>query len=343
MTRVLLTGATGFIGAHVAQALLSRDYDVRALVRNGDSLAADHGFSTVVTGDIRDEEAVAAAVAGCDAVVHTAAAYSLSSGRASEVFATNVQGTANVLRAAARAGVQRVVYTSTVGTIGFRTDRLSDEDDLAGASEMAGPYKRSKYEAERVARRVAAGGLPLVIVKPTFPVGAMDRKPTPSGQTIVDFLRGAMPAVVDTGLNVVDVADVAEGHVLALERGTPGQDYILGNTEGNVTLSQLLHRLAEIAGLKAPRLRLPHFVASIAGTLDTFVEGALLRREPRIPMAGVRMARTRMWVDPSKAVRDLGLPQRPIDAALTSAVDWFVKNGYAPTPRSRTGSPAGTP
>ena len=331
MSLVLLTGATGFIGGHVAQALLSRSYEVRALVRPQSTLALQAPGLSVAPGDIRDPGSVAAAMEGCDAVVHTAALYTLWTADPAEVYEVNVGGTRNVLRAAVAAGVQQVVYTSTMSTVSLRTDGVpADESQLARPEELAGHYKRSKFQAERIARRMAAQGLPVVIVNPTAPVGPGDVRPTPTGKVIVDFLRRAFPAYVDTGLNLVDVADVAEGHVLALERGTPGERYVLGNAEGNVTLVEQLRMLAEITGLPAPSLRIPHGVALAAAYADALIEGKLLRRPPRVPLEGARMARKHMWADPSKAIRELGLPQHSVRDALKRAVDWFTANGYAP-------------
>jgi dihydroflavonol-4-reductase len=330
--KVLLTGATGFIGGHVASSLLERGHEVRVLVRPSSEMTWQHPALQVCQGDIRDRISVEKSLEGCDAVVHTAAYYTLWAPDPSVIYDVNVDGTRNVLEAAVGAGVQRIVYTSTVGTIALRKAYLATEDDLAPPHEMSGHYKRSKYEAERIARRMTHAGAPIVIVNPTAPVGPADVKPTPTGQVIVDFLRGRMPAVVDTGLNYVDVADVADGHVLALEKGVPGQRYLLGNVDGNLTLIEMLRRLGRITGLKPPRLRLPHIVAQSIADLDAIVENALLHREPRVPREGVRMAKRKMWVDPSKAVRELGVPQRPIDDALARAARWFVDRGYAPAP-----------
>lgn len=332
MKRVFLTGATGFIGNHVATALLQRGYQIRALVRPGRSLVIDDDGLTLVEGDVRDRSSITSGLEGCDAVMHVAALYSFWSPDPTAIYEVNAGGTRNVLEAAVSAGVPRIVYTSTVGTLAFPQGRLATESDLGGPADMVGDYKRSKFEAERIARRMAAGGAPIVIVAPTTPVGARDVKPTPTGQIIVDFLKRKLPAIVDTGLNFVHVQDVADGHVLAMEHGTVGERYLLGSIDGNLTLRELLYRLAAITGLKAPRWRVPHTVAMAAAHADSFVEGTLLRKEPRIPLEGARMARKHMWVDPSKAIRELGLPQRSVDEALAQAVDWFVTNGYAPAP-----------
>lgn len=332
--KVLLTGATGFIGGHVAWSLIQHGYEVRALVRPLSRMTWQHDSLEVRAGDIRDAASVRTALAGCDTVIHAAAHYALWSREPSLLYDVNVEGTRNVLTAAVDAGVKRVVHTSTVGTVRFRRDAPATEADVALPRSVQGHYKRSKYEAERLALRMAAAGAPIVVVNPTAPVGAGDGKPTPTGAIIVDFLRGRLPAVVDTGLNFVDVGDVAEGHVLALEQGAAGERYVLGNADGNLTMLELLQRLAQITGLPAPRLRMPHGVARILGGLDGLIEGALLHRKPRIPMEGVRMAHVKMWADPSKAIRALGLPQSSLHDALTRAVAWYATHGYAPVPPS---------
>jgi dihydroflavonol-4-reductase len=328
----MLTGATGFIGGHVAWSLVQHGYEVVALTRPGSKMRWRHDSLTTRVGDVRDLASVRAALAGCDAVIHAAANYTLWSKDHAGIYEANVEGTLNVLGAAIDAGVERIVHTSTVGTTRFRKDALATELDVAGPQGMMGHYKRSKYEAERIALRLARNGAPIVVVNPTAPVGSADVKPTPTGRIIVDFLRGRLPAFVDTGLNFVGVGDVAEGHVLALEKGTPGERYLLGNAKGNLTLAELLARLSKITSVPAPRWRVPHAVARVMGSIDGLIEGGLLHREPRIPMEGVRMAYQRMWADPSKAIRELGMPQRSVDEALAQAVDWFVDHNYAPAP-----------
>jgi dihydroflavonol-4-reductase len=328
----MLTGATGFIGGHVAWSLVQHGYEVVALTRPGSKMTWRHDSLTTRVGDVRDLASVRAALAGCDAVIHAAANYTLWSQDPAGIYEANVEGTLNVLGAAIDAGVERIVHTSTVGTTRFRKDALATELDVAGPQGMMGHYKRSKYEAERIALRLARNGAPIVVVNPTAPVGSADVKPTPTGRIIVDFLRGRLPAFVDTGLNFVGVGDVAEGHVLALEKGTPGERYLLGNAKGNLTLAELLARLSKITSVPAPRWRVPHAVARVMGSIDGLIEGGLLHREPRIPMEGVRMAYQRMWADPSKAIRELGMPQRSVDEALAQAVDWFVDHNYAPAP-----------
>ena len=333
MKRVMLTGSSGFIGSHVATALLDSGYEVRALLRPGSPLPFTHPALAFVPGDILDADSVANAVEGCDAVIHTAALYTFWTPRPKLMYDVNIDGTRTVLEAAIRQGVERIVYTSTVSTVKLYADgQLADETLDAEPSDLVGHYKRSKFQAEMEARRYASEGAPVVIVNPTFPVGPRDAKPSPTGQTIVDFLRRAFPAFVDTGINVVDVRDVAEGHVLALEHGTPGGRYLLGSAEGNVTLRQLLAMLSEITGLPAPNRRVPYRLALTAAYVDHFIEAVLLRRQPRIPLEGTRHARKVMWVDPSKAIGELGLPQRPVREALHEAVEWYISSGYASRP-----------
>jgi dihydroflavonol-4-reductase len=319
----LVTGATGFIGWHVAKRLLLRGDTVRALVRPGSKVRELD--VEAVTGDLRDPESLEQAVAGCGAVFHIAADYRLWAKDPGELFRSNVDGTRNLLEAARRAKVDRLVYTSTVGCIGIPEDRPGDEQVEARLEEMAGAYKQSKFQAEQAALEFAASGFPVVIVNPTAPIGDHDFKPTPTGKIVVDYLKGAMPAFVDTGLNLVDVQDTAEGHLLACERGKPGERYILGCE--NLTLEQILGRLAAISGGSAPRWRIPYTVAYLAGMASTGwakVSG----REPRVPLDAVKMARKKMFVSSDKAKRELGFNPGPVDGALKRAVDWFRANGY---------------
>ena len=279
----------------------------------------------VVLGDLRDPESLERAVAGCAVVYHVAADYRLWAKDPSELYRSNVEGTRNLLTAARDAGVERVVYTSTVGCIGVPPDRPGDEASEVHLEEMAGAYKRSKFQAEQVAMEFARAGLPVVIVNPTAPVGDHDFKPTPTGKIVVDYLKGDLPAFVDTGLNLVDVEDTAEGHLLACERGKSGERYILGCE--NVTLEHILTRLAAISGGKAPRFRIPYAVAYAAGLASTGWAN-LTGHEPRAPIDAVKMARKKMFVSLDKAKRDLGFNPRPVDGALKRAVDWFRSNGY---------------
>jgi dihydroflavonol-4-reductase len=337
MNRVLLTGATGFIGSHVAWSLLQRGYEVVALVRPGTSMTWRHDSLEVRRGDIRERNTIRYALADCDAVIHSAAMYALWSANPAAMYEVNVQGTRNVMELAADAGIERIVHTSTVGTTLFHSNRLANESDLAPPQVMNGHYKRSKFEAERIVRRMAARGAPIVVVNPTAPIGPWDLKPTPTGAVIVDYLNQRIPAYIDTGLNYVDVVDVADGHVLAMEKGIAGQRYLLGNIEGNLTLYDMLTRLSGITGLPVPNIRIPHFTAHLMGRIDSLIESTLLKRKPRIPLEGVRMAHQRMWVDASKAIRELGMPQHSVDNALKSAVEWFIANGHAPTPPKHRG------
>jgi dihydroflavonol-4-reductase len=319
----LVTGATGFIGWHVARKLLARGDRVRALVRPSSKIRELE--TETVTGDLRDPESLGRAVSGCGLVFHVAADYRLWARDAGELFRSNVDGTSNILKAAQRAGVDRVVYTSTVGCIGIPPGRPGDEVVPVSLNEMTGAYKQSKFRAEQVALEFAQSGFPVVIVNPTAPVGDHDFKPTPTGKIVLDFLKGALPAFVDTGLNLVDVEDTAEGHLLACDRGKPGERYILGCE--NLTLEQILGRLAAITGRKAPKWRIPYAVAYTAGLASTGWAN-LTGREPRAPLDAVKMARKKMFVSADKAKRELGFEPGPVDAALRRAVDWFQANGY---------------
>jgi dihydroflavonol-4-reductase len=319
MKPVLVTGASGFLGWHVARLLLERGHSVRALLRAGSRI--DQLDVERVTGDLRDPASLARAVSGCALVFHIAADYRLWAKDPGELYRSNVEGTRNVLQAAKDAGVERVVYTSTVGCIGIPHGGLGTEETPVSLEDMAGHYKRSKFLAEQVALEFARGGLPVVIVNPTAPIGDHDVKPTPTGKIVLDFLNGGMPAFIDTGLNVVDVRDVAQGHLLACERGRVGERYILGSE--NLTLAQILQKLARITGRKAPTVRLPYAVAYGAGLASTAWAG-LTGRPPRVPLEGVRMARKKMWVTHEKAERELGFHPGPADAALARAVEWMA-------------------
>ena len=275
-----------------------------------------------VTGDLRDAESLARAVEGCSAVFHVAADYRLWSKNPNELYESNVNGTRNMLAAAKNAGVERVVYTSTVGCIGVPQDGIGDETQPISLNDVAGPYKRSKFLAEQAALEAAASGMCVVIVNPTAPMGDHDFKPTPTGQIVADFLRGAMPAYIDTGLNVVNVDDVAEGHVLAYERGRDGERYILGSE--NMTLGQILQELASITGRKAPSVELPYFVAYTAGVVST-AWARLTGVAPRAPIEAVRMAKKKMWVSHAKAARELGYDPGSARGALIAAVEWFER------------------
>jgi len=320
----LVTGATGFIGWHVARRLLERGEQVRALVRDPARLKELDGIERF-QGDLRDPESLAKAVDGCGVVYHVAADYRLWTREPEEMFRSNVDGTRNLLDACRRTGVDRVVYTSTVGCIGIPKDGIGDEQAPEGIEDMQGPYKRSKYLAEQVALQFAGDGFPVVIVNPTAPVGDHDFKPTPTGKMLVDFVRGAMPAFLDTGLNVVDVRDVAAGHVAACERGKVGERYILGAE--NLTLEKIFGILAKAVGRPAPKIRIPYAVAYAAGVVSTAWSG-VTGKEPLAPLDGVKMARKKMWVRHEKAARELGYAPGPAAGALERAVEWFRANGY---------------
>jgi len=325
--RVLVTGATGFVGGNVARALWRQGYEVLALVRPGsNTLAIDGTGIQLVTGDILDRASVGRAVQGCQAVFHCAAAYTFWSPDPSLVYRTNVEGTANILDAALMAGVSSVVYTSTVSTIGLPDWEISTEETLADPAHLSGHYKKSKDEAELLALNMAAGGLPVVVVNPTTPVGSWDVKPTPTGRMVLDFLLGRIPAYVDTGMNLVDVEDVAAGHILAMEKGRPGQRYLLGNS--NVSLKELFAMLEQATGLPAPKWQAPYWLVKGAGYLDQWIEGGLLHREPRIPLEGVKVSETPMYVSCQKAVTELGQPQSSVEAALEKSIKWFNDYGY---------------
>ena len=329
----LVTGATGFLGSHVARLLVQQGTAVRLLVRSSSStrLVEDLPAERVV-GDLRDPASLARAVAGVDTVYHVAADYRLWARNPREIFESNVRGTKNLLDAARLAGVSRLVYTSTVATVAVpRNGTLPDENTATSLGEMIGEYKRSKWLAEQEALRGAAAGISVVIVNPTTPVGPGDSKPTPSGRILVDFLNGRMPAYVDTGLNFVPVEDAAAGHLLAARKGKAGERYILGGE--NLTLKAVLDILSRISGRPAPRVRLPHVVALAAGYADAALS-ALLRREPRIPLEGVRMARHNMFVNTEKARRELGFAPGPVAAALERAIIWYEAHGYVPARRT---------
>jgi dihydroflavonol-4-reductase len=319
----LVTGASGFLGWHVAHALAERGYQVRALCRPASQLRELDVER--VEGDLRDPDSLRRAVEGCELVFHVAADYRLWSKHPADLYASNVDGTRNLLEAAARAKVERVVYTSTVGCIGMPAGRSGDEQTPVSIADMAGHYKRSKWLAEQVALEKAAAGLPVVIVNPTAPVGDHDWKPTPTGKIIVDFLRNKLPAFIDTGLNLVDARDTAIGHLLAAEKGRSGERYILGGE--NLTLEQILGRLSALSGKPAPTIKIPYSIAYAAGAITTAL-AQVTGRPPLAPLEGVKMARKKMFVTNDKAARELGFTPRPVEGALKRAIDWFRANGY---------------
>jgi dihydroflavonol-4-reductase len=320
---ILVTGASGFVGWHVANLLLEKGWRVRVMVRSTSALKELDAER--VQGDLRDPASLEKAVAGCSGVFHVAADYRLWCKDPKQMYRSNVDGTRNLLEAAQRSGVERVVYTSTVGCIGFRDGELADENSPVSLDTMAGHYKRSKFLAEVEAKKFAGNNFPVVIVNPTAPIGDHDFKPTPTGKTIVDFLSGKMPAYLDTGLNLVDVRNVAEGHLLAYEKGKPGERYILGCE--NLTLQQILERLGKQSGRSAPQVKIPYGVAYLAALASTgWAE--VTGNPPRVPLEAVRMAKKKMWVSCDKAKRDLGYSPTSVDDALKRAVDWFQGNGY---------------
>lgn len=324
----LVTGGTGFVGSHIVRQLVSVGHRVRILVRPTSQMTALQGVAFErAEGDLRDAASLDRAMEGVECVYHAAADYRLWSRHPEEIYDANVGGTRRILDAANRAGVRRIVYTSTVATVAVPQDgdALPNEDTPASLEQMVGHYKRSKFLAEREALEAAASGAPVVIVNPTAPVGPGDWKPTPTGRILLDFINGKMPAYVDTGLNLAAVEDVAAGHLLAAQKGRAGERYILGAR--NMTLKEILDALAAITGRSAPRVRLPHAVALAAGYADEWV-ARISGREPRIPVEGVRMSRHRMFVASDKAARELGYHPGPVEKALERAVRWYESNGY---------------
>jgi dihydroflavonol-4-reductase len=334
--RALVTGGTGFVGSQVVRALVEDGVEVRVLARPGSDRRALADLPVeVVTGDLAEPPSLAAPLRGVETPYHVAADYRLWAPDPAVLYRVNVGGTRALLLAAAAAGVSRVVYTSSVGTLGLPPDGgPGTEATPVQLEDMVGDYKRSKYLAEREAEAAAARGLPVVIVNPSAPIGPWDWKPTPTGRMLVDYLKGRMLAYLDTGLNLVHVRDVARGHLLAAERGRPGERYILGHGQGNLALRAIFERLAPYTGIPAPRVRLPHRAALAIGAGAELV-ARLRGTEPAVARTAVRMAKKRMYFDPSKAIRELGLPQTPVDQALRDAVDWFWANGYAPRRRRR--------
>jgi dihydroflavonol-4-reductase len=328
-----VTGASGFIGSNLVHELLARRHRVKMLVRpNADLRGLASVEAEYVTGDLSDRQLLRREIGGCDWCFHCAASYQLWMRDYAPMYAANVMGTRNVLEAAGEAGCEKIVYTSTVGCIGLpknENGRVVPTDETAPVSEsqMSSHYKRSKWQAEQVAIELAQKKLPVVIVNPSAPVGPRDVKPTPTGQVIVDFLNRQLPAYLDTGLNWVHVRDVAIGHILAAEKGMTGQRYILGNADGNWTMKQTLAALEDITGLPAPKMKIPHWVAMAAAHIDEGIS-CFTKKPPKAPLAGVRMAKHKMWFDPSKAIRELGLPQTPPKQAFADAVEWFRANGY---------------
>jgi len=323
-----LTGATGFLGSHVARALAEHSADLRLLVRaNSNTKNIADLKADLVTGDLRDPASLEKGIAGCDVVFHVAADYRLWVRDPEEMYRSNVEGTRAILEAAHKNGVRRVVYTSSVATMGFTSNgQPADENSPVSLDNMIGHYKRSKFMAEQVTIEAARAGQDIVIVNPSTPIGERDIKPTPSGRIIVDFLKKKFPAYVDTGLNLVDATECARGHIAALEKGRSGERYILGGE--NLTLKQILDKLAAITGLHSPKVRVPYVLALATGVVDEVVTGRIRGREPRATIDAVRMGRKKMFVSSGKAERELGWKCIPVDDSLRRAVDWFRENGY---------------
>jgi dihydroflavonol-4-reductase len=327
--KAFVTGATGFLGSHVARVLADQGADLRLLVRPTSNLKNLEGLKAeTATGDLRDAPSLEKAMSGCETVFHVAADYRLWVRDPNEMYRSNVGGTRALLEAARKNGVGRVVYTSSVATVGFTSDgRPADEDSPVSLVDMIGHYKRSKFMAEQVSLEAGRAGMHVVTVNPTTPIGEQDIKPTPTGRIVVDFLKRKFPAYVETGLNLVDVKECAQGHVAALEKGRTGERYILGGED--LTLKQILDKLGQITGLPSPKIKLPYIFAFAAGIVDEAVTGLLLRREPRATVDTVRMGKKKMFASSAKAQRELGWKIVPIEGALRRAVDWFRANRYA--------------
>jgi dihydroflavonol-4-reductase len=328
--KAFLTGGTGFVGGHVARALAARGAELRMLVRKGSNLAGLEGLpGETHVGELAEPESLRPALLGCDAVVHVAADYRLWVRDPASMYRANVQGTRELLRMARECGVRRFVYTSSVATMRFRADGVAtNEDEPVGIGDMVGHYKRSKFLAEMEAVSAAEGGQQVIILNPTTPIGPNDAKPTPSGRIFVDFLNGRFPAYMDTGLNLVDVTEVARTHADALTMGVPGRRYILGGE--NLTLREILERMSEISGIPAPTVRIPFAVAATYAFFEEWITGRILGREPRATVEEVRMGRKRMFASSDRAQRELGFRVVPVHAAMVAAIEWFRSNGFAP-------------
>ena len=327
--KALVTGATGFVGSHVAQLLCTQGADLRLLVRASSRMKNIAALNAdCVVGDLRDPASLKKAMRGCEFVFHVAADYRLWVRDPEQMYRSNVEGTRAIINAARESGVRRVIYTSSVATMGFTTQgHIASETSPVSLQDMIGHYKRSKFMAEQIALEAGRQGANIVVVNPTTPVGEQDIKPTPTGRIIVDFLKRKFPAYVDTGLNVADVKEVARGHLLAMEKAVPGERYILGGE--NLTLKQILDRLSALTGLPSPRMKVPHAVALGFAVFDQLFTGVILRKEPRATIDAVRMGRKKMFASSAKAERDLGYKVAPVDDALRRAISWFQAQGYA--------------
>ncbi|SEF69081.1 dihydroflavonol-4-reductase [Bryocella elongata] len=333
--KLFLTGATGFVGSHVAHRAALQGASLRLLARPTSKIDHLPQSAELVIGDLRNPAAFASALQGCDALVHVAADYRLWVPKPDEMYKANVEGTRELLRIAREAGVPRVVYTSSVATMGFHGNAIVDEDTPVSEAAMIGHYKRSKWLAEQVALDAARAGQQVILLNPTTPIGSMDAKPTPTGRIVVDFLNRNFPAYVDTGLNLVDVQEIARMHLAVLEpnetcRPRAGERYILGGE--NLTLKQILDRLGEMTGLPSPKHKVPHAVAMAFAFFDENITGKLRGKEPRATVEAVRMGKKMMFASSAKAERELGLRVQPANGALREACHWFVSNGYAPVP-----------
>jgi dihydroflavonol-4-reductase len=328
--KVFLTGATGFVGHHVARALAAEGAELRLLVRKSSNLANLEGIAGEThVGDLSEPDSLRPALAGCDAVVHVAADYRLWIPDPKAMYRANVDGTRELLRMAREAGVPRVVYTSSVATMHFRTDGIViNEDTPVSLKDMVGHYKRSKFLAEREAVLAAEGGQQVVILNPTSPIGTNDAKPTPTGRIFVDFLNGKFPAYMDTGLNLVDVSEVARTHVAALTVGQPGKRYILGGE--NLTLKQILDKMSAITGIPSPTMKIPFAVAATYAFFEEWITGRIRGREPRATLEEVRMGRKKMYASSAHAQQELGFRIVPVYPAMRAAIEWFRAHGYAP-------------
>jgi dihydroflavonol-4-reductase len=329
--KAFITGATGFVGSHVARALAAQGAELRLLVRKTSKLdnIAELQAETA-EGDLRDPESLKKAMAGCDYVFHVAADYRLWVRDPEQMYRSNVEGTRSIIQAAQQSGVRRVIYTSSVATMGFTNDgHIAREDSPVSIKDMVGHYKRSKFMAEEVALEAGRKGANVVVVNPTTPIGEYDIKPTPTGRIVVDFLQRKFPAYVDTGLNLADVKEVARGHLLAMEKARPGERYILGGH--NLTLKQILDKLAEITGLPSPTMKVPHAVAMGFAVFDQLFTGVIMGKEPRATIDAVKMGRKKMFASSTKAEYELGYKVLPVEDALRRAVEWFQANGYVET------------
>jgi dihydroflavonol-4-reductase len=326
--KAFVTGATGFLGSHVARALADQGADLRLLVRATSNLKNLQGLKAeTAVCDLRDAGSLQKAMSGCDTVFHVAADYRLWVRDPEEMYKSNVEGTRGLLEAARKNGVRRVVYTSSVATMGFtKNGHPADEDSPVALADMIGHYKRSKFMAEQIALEAGRSGMHVVTVNPTTPIGEQDVKPTPTGRIVVDFLKRKFPAYVETGLNLVDATVCARGHIAALEKGKSGERYILGGE--NLTLKQILDKLGRITGLPSPTIKLPYFFAFATGVIDEAFTGRLLKGEPRATIDTVRMGKKKMFASSDKAERELGWKIVPAEDALRRAVEWFRSNGY---------------